>query len=76
MNACLLWLVWCVRNYGEKQRLFAAEAPTSPFCQRQVAHKLPNIFGLCMLAFLFLYACLGLTSYAMQINLFSIVPPY
>ena len=40
--------------------LFAAEAPTSPFCQRQVAHKIPIIFGLCMLVVLFLYACLGL----------------
>ena len=36
-------------------KTFAAEAPTSPFCQRQVAHKIPIIFGLCMLVVLFLY---------------------
>ena len=34
------------------------------------------IFWLCMLVVLFLYACLGPTSYAMQLNLFSIVHPY
>ena len=54
------------RLCGEKRRLFAVEAPTSPFCQRQVAHKFPIIFGLCILVVLFLYMHVRTTSYAMQ----------
>ena len=47
-------------DFAERNEdLSTVEAPTSPFCQRQVAHKIPIIFGLCMLVVLFLYACLG-----------------
>ena len=45
-----------VLDFAERNEdLSTVEAPTSPFCQRQVAHKIPIILRLCMLVVLFLY---------------------
>ena len=63
-----MFIVNCLmfRLAERNEELSTVEAPTSPFCQRQVAHKIPTIFGLCMLVVLFLYMHVRTTSYAMQ----------
>ena len=62
-----MFIVTCLmfRLCGEKQRLFAVESPTSPFCQRQVAHKLPTIFDYAFSGFISI-CIFRTTSNAMQ----------
>ena len=39
LNACLLWIFWCLDFAERNEDLSTVEAPTSPFCQRQVAYS-------------------------------------
>ena len=62
-----MFLVNCLmfRLCGEKRRSFAVEAPISPCCQRQVAHKLPIYLDYAFSGFISI--CMFRTiSYAMQ----------
>ena len=63
-----MFIVTCLmfRPYGEKRRSFAVEAPTSPCCQRQVAHENSYYFLLCMSSGFISICMFRTTSYAMQ----------
>ena len=54
-----MFIVNCLmfRLYGEKRRLFAAEAPTSPFCQGKWHMNYLLFFTMHVSGFISIYAC-------------------